>query len=187
MKSNVIGCFFALIVANGSAFAASGGSVTMLDASSQPLYQVSINSPVDDGAGCDSVAVVMYDQTGTATDTDVLCVPLSGTGSDFTSWGSIESGYTPTRAPITYVLYDLTPAAAACFSDENSNACLVYTRSLNPLSETFYNAPGLSVFSPPFSLLSGRVSVPTLSEWGLILLASSMALITLISSRKRKA
>jgi len=105
--------FMALVIGS-AALAASSATIAFLDASPHPQYQASGAGLVDEGFGCDMVTMLIADATGGITDIDTFCIDTtSGTGTDYTDWGSFWNGYVPVLAPITYTLFD-TSAGDAC-------------------------------------------------------------------------
>lgn len=110
----------------------------------QPQYDVLGSDLVDDGAGCDTVTMLMTDPTGGIVDVDTFCIDFEASyGSDYTDWGSHESGYVPTTGPITYTLYD-TVYGDACDA-ENSSECSDYLASgaVPCIAEAYYQPPSL--------------------------------------------
>lgn len=123
--------------------AASSATIAFLDTFSQPQYQVTASGLVDDGGGCDFVTMMMTDATGGITDIDTFCLDSgTGVGSDFTDWGSFESGYVAAVGPITYTVFDTAPGDA-CNVNENSAACAEYLLSgaVLCIGEAYYQPP----------------------------------------------
>ncbi len=132
---------------SGAVSAASSGSISFLDSSDQPEYQMNVSGLVDDnGFGCDLVTMMMTDANGVIVDIDVDCIDLvAGVETDETDWGSYEGPVNePTLGPITYTLYD-THAGDACDSDENSVACgdLLLSGVDACIAENYYQPPSL--------------------------------------------
>ncbi|MBK8022466.1 MAG: hypothetical protein IPK19_13825 [Chloroflexi bacterium] len=144
-----------LAVAAGIVLAATGATISFLDSTDQPEYQVAAATVVDDD-GCDIVTMMMLDATGGITDVDTLCLDLvTGIGTNWTDWGSHQSGYIPIVSPVTYAVFD-TYLNDACYTDENSYACSDYLLSgtVTCLAETFHEVIDVPVRCQP-SLESG--------------------------------
>lgn len=126
-RSTVLATLISAFIFVGSAFtvlAITSATISFLDPGNQPQYLVTGTGPTEDQPGCDFVTMFIADATGGILDVDTFCLDTgTGTGSDFTDWGSHESGYfVPAQNPITYALFD-TSGADACSADENSIAC----------------------------------------------------------------
>jgi hypothetical protein len=137
--------------------AASGASISFVDSSDQPEYQVTASNLVDDAGGCDFATVLMTDATGSATDIDNMCLEVGiGVDTEFTDWGSIENSYVPTLGPITYTIYD-TAFDDVCYANENSFACYAYLLSgaVPCIGEGYYTPAGLTVGAGPVRLCGG--------------------------------
>lgn len=153
--------FMALVIGS-AALAASSATIAFLDASPQPQYQAAGAGLVDEGFGCDMVTMLIADATGGITDIDTFCIDTtSGTGTDYTDWGSFWNGYVPVLAPITYTLFD-TSAGDACDEGENSAACGAYLQScaVPTLDEAFYYPVEMPAGTPRSFSCGGPAPVP---------------------------
>ena len=149
-----------LIVGVAVVHAAATGSISFLDSSSQPAYQVDGTSLTEDYSECDLVTMMMTDATGQITDIDNFCLgeetvqtltagAIDGSGYDYTDWGSYDTGYIPTMGPITYSVFD-TADGDACdnsIGDENSVECsaLLLSGAVTCLDEDYYQPGSLPV------------------------------------------
>ena len=132
------------------------------DSADGPDYNVVGTDPVDDGSGCggDSVVMVMVDPTGTPVDVDSFCLSLiGGTGGSDGDYGSFGMGYTPVSSPITYALFDLTPADLAAlsgFGDSDQEYFDYVVANATCLTEQFLDETDLGIpEATPYSLCGG--------------------------------
>ncbi len=147
-----------LIVGVVVVHAAATGSISFLDSSDQPDYQVDGTALTEDYFECDLVSMMMTDATGQITDIDTFCLgegggqtitagAIDGSGTDSTRWGSYDTGYVAAQGPVTYSVFD-TADGDACdnlVSNENSLECgaLLLSGAVTCLDEDYYQPAGL--------------------------------------------
>lgn len=160
------------------------------DLADGPDYDVTGIAPINDGAGCDAVVMVMVDATGTPTDVDTLCLSLvDGTGGSDGDYGSFETGYLPTLGPATYALFDIDAtdiAALAPFADSDQEYFDYVVANGTCLAENSFPVDNIPA-GTPFRLCGGGsvIEVPTLGGVGLAALAGILALAAVVLVRRR--
>ena len=155
------------------------------DLADGPDYDIVGVGPVDDGTGCDAVAMIMVDPTGRVTDMDELCLDLAtGLGGSDGDYGSIDDGYMPVSSPVTYGLFEVTPAAEAAMAGMSESDRAAYLRAnARLLYQASYAVPGLPS-ATPYSFLAA-VAVPVGNTLGLLMLSGAIALV--VHRRRRFA
>ncbi|MBI5960081.1 MAG: hypothetical protein HY866_15180 [Chloroflexi bacterium] len=149
---------FMSIISSGAVSGASSATIAFDfvsdpgDVGDGPDFGVVGTDPVDDGSGCDAVAVLMVDATGTLTDIDTICLSLiTGIGGSDGDYGSIETGYLPTAGPATYAVFDLTAADIAALtgmSDSEVAYGAYIIANCNFLVEGYVDVVGLTSGAP---------------------------------------